>query len=84
MAMTIVLENIPVYLWTTRIWNETETEVIDAWLYNCENGYQSIPYLTLAEVIVEAKTEIKDLIEEFGTLVVDETDNSWIQYDEEF
>lgn len=78
--LTIELESIPVHFWPTTIWNDDDTELIPAWKYWLETGYQSMAFLDLDEAIKAAKQEVIETIEHYKCLVMypHNIDSSWI------
>ena len=84
--MTIEIESIPVHFFTSKEWNESDIELLQGWKYWAETGYQSNWYQTLAEAIAAAKSEIQNLVVEFGSLPLFPVwiDDSWLEISEEF
>ncbi|MGA9378813.1 MAG: hypothetical protein WBV73_08595 [Phormidium sp.] len=78
--LTIELESIAVHFWSTTVWNDDDTELIPAWKYWLETGYQSIAYLDLGEAIKAAKQEVIETNEHYKCLVMypHNIDSSWI------
>ena len=74
--MIIQIESIPVHFWRNS----------DGFMYWAETGYHSDRFSTLGEAIAAAKSEIQQLVAEFGSLPLFPVwiNNSWLEISEEF